>query len=96
MEVSLPYDLRAKQLYPVSVVWQPPFTMLVDLVGHGDAQVRARDAPCRVKGLGSRCHPGHAAGSASAGGAACCDGVPDYVEGVARGGGMGGPELSRD
>jgi hypothetical protein len=39
MEASLPYDLRAKQLYPVSLVWHPPFTMLVDLVGHGDTQV---------------------------------------------------------
>lgn len=38
-EPSLPYDLRAKQLYPVSMVWQPPFTMLLDLVGHGDVQV---------------------------------------------------------
>jgi hypothetical protein len=42
MEPSLPHDAAARQLYPVSLVWQPPFTMLVDLVGHGDPQVRQR------------------------------------------------------
>ena len=26
-------------LFPVSVEWEPPFSMLVDLVGHGDHQV---------------------------------------------------------
>ncbi len=26
-------------LFPVSIEWEPPFTMLVDLVGHGDHQV---------------------------------------------------------
>ena len=26
-------------LFPVSVEWEPPFTMLVDLIGHGDHQV---------------------------------------------------------
>ena len=25
-------------LVPVSVEWQPPFTMMVDLIGHGDLQ----------------------------------------------------------
>ena len=25
-------------LYPVSIEWDPPFTMLVDLIGHGDRQ----------------------------------------------------------
>ena len=39
MEPSLPHDLQRRQLYPVSLVWQPAFTMLVDLVGHGDPQV---------------------------------------------------------
>ncbi len=41
MEASLPRDRQSAQLYPVSMVWQPPFTQLVDLVGHGDMQVRA-------------------------------------------------------
>ena len=27
-------------LYPVSMEWDPPFTMMVDLIGHGDLQVR--------------------------------------------------------
>lgn len=26
-------------LFPVSVEWEPPFTMLVDLIGHGDHMV---------------------------------------------------------
>lgn len=26
-------------LFPVSIEWEPPFTMLVDLIGHGDHQV---------------------------------------------------------
>ena len=39
MEKVLPRDLAAKQLYPVDINWHPHFTMLVDLVGHGDAQV---------------------------------------------------------
>ncbi len=38
MEAALPFDRQAKQLYPVSITWQPPFTMLVDLKGHGDLQ----------------------------------------------------------
>ncbi|CAL8471301.1 g10843 [Coccomyxa elongata] len=38
MEMSLPRDRLTPQLYPVSMVWQPPFTQLVDLVGHGDMQ----------------------------------------------------------
>ena len=32
-------EVQGRELYPVSLVWQPPFTMLVDLVGHGDLQV---------------------------------------------------------
>ena len=28
-------------LYPVSMEWDPPFTMMVDLIGHGDLQVSA-------------------------------------------------------
>ncbi len=39
MEPALPRDRLAPQLYPVSMVWQPPFTQLVDLIGHGDLQV---------------------------------------------------------
>ena len=39
MEEALPRDLVVKQLYPVSIAWEPPFTMMVDLVGHGDPQV---------------------------------------------------------
>ena len=39
MEEALPHDLAARQLYPISIGWDPPFTMLVDLVGHGDPQV---------------------------------------------------------
>ena len=38
MESALPFDRQAKQLYPVSITWQPPFTMLLDLKGHGDLQ----------------------------------------------------------
>ena len=38
-EQELPFDRSDKQLYPVSVIWQPPFTMMVDLVGAGDLQV---------------------------------------------------------
>jgi len=30
----------AAELYPVSVSWEPPFTMLVDLAGAGDVQAR--------------------------------------------------------
>lgn len=26
-------------LFPVSIEWEPPFTMLVDLIGHGDHMV---------------------------------------------------------
>lgn len=39
MEPALPRDRLAAQLYPVSMVWQPPFTQLVDLIGHGNLQV---------------------------------------------------------
>lgn len=39
MESALPFDRQSKQLYPVSITWQPPFTMLLDLKGHGDLQV---------------------------------------------------------
>ena len=35
-----PGEAQGRELYPVSLVWQPPFTMLVDRVGHGDPQVR--------------------------------------------------------
>ena len=45
MEEALPRDLAARQLYPVSICWDPPFTMLVDLVGHGDPQVRPATYP---------------------------------------------------
>lgn len=38
-EAMLPFERSDKQMYPVSITWQPPFTMLVDLVGQGDAQV---------------------------------------------------------
>lgn len=38
-EQELPFDRSDKQLYPVSVTWQPPFTMMVDLIGAGDLQV---------------------------------------------------------
>ena len=38
-EEELPFDRSDTQLYPVSVSWQPPFTMLVDLNGQGDLQV---------------------------------------------------------
>ncbi|CAK0732485.1 hypothetical protein CVIRNUC_000137 [Coccomyxa viridis] len=37
-EQELPFDRSDKQLYPVSVTWQPPFTMMVDLIGAGDLQ----------------------------------------------------------
>lgn len=40
MEEILPRDLAGKQLYPVSITWEPPFSMMVDLVGHGDPQVQ--------------------------------------------------------
>ena len=48
MESALPFDRQAKQLYPVSITWQPPFTMLLDLKGHGDLQacLRAQPASC--------------------------------------------------
>lgn len=35
----LPFDRTDQQRYPISVAWQPPFTMLVDLIGRGDVQV---------------------------------------------------------
>jgi len=38
MESALPFDRQAKQLFPVSITWQPPFTMLLDLKGRGDLQ----------------------------------------------------------
>lgn len=39
MEAALPRDSSLHQLYPVSISWTPPYTMMVDLVGHGDPQV---------------------------------------------------------
>ena len=38
-EEELPFDRSDAQLYPVSIPWQPPFTMLVNLIGQGDLQV---------------------------------------------------------
>ena len=38
-EEMLPFERSDEQLYPISVTWQPPFTMLVDLIGRGDVQV---------------------------------------------------------
>ena len=38
-EELLPFERSDKQRYPISVTWQPPFTMMVDLVGQGDLQV---------------------------------------------------------
>lgn len=35
-------------LFPVSIEWEPPFTMLVDLIGHGDHQVATS---CTENGL---------------------------------------------
>ena len=39
MEESLPFDRVENVLYPVSVWWQPAFTVMVDLIGHGELQV---------------------------------------------------------
>ena len=39
MEEALPNDVKGPRLYPVSILWEPPFTMLVHLVGHGSLQV---------------------------------------------------------
>ena len=38
-EEDLPFDRSDTQLYPVSIPWRPPFTMLVNLMGQGDLQV---------------------------------------------------------
>ena len=38
-DLELPFDRSDTQLYPVSVTWAPPFTMMVDLIGRGDLQV---------------------------------------------------------
>ncbi len=39
-EELLPFERSDKQRYPVSVTWQPPFTMIVDLIGQeGNIQV---------------------------------------------------------
>ena len=38
-EEMLPFDRKDEQRYPISIAWQPPFTMLVDLIGRGDVQV---------------------------------------------------------
>jgi hypothetical protein len=40
MEDALPHEVRGGgRLYPVDIQWKPGFTMLVNLVGHGDPQV---------------------------------------------------------
>ena len=49
-------DGSALELYPVSVAWEPPFSMLVDLAGAGDVQ--ASGSAARM-GL-SRVLPSHA------------------------------------
>ena len=46
MEAALPFDSAKKVLYPVSVSWQPAFTVMVDLVGHGE--LAAGDDVCHV------------------------------------------------
>lgn len=46
MEEALPFDRREKVLYPVSVSWQPAFTVMVDLVGQGE--VVAGEDVCHV------------------------------------------------
>lgn len=38
-EEDLPFDRSDAQLYPVSIPWQPPFNMLLHLMGQGDLQV---------------------------------------------------------
>ena len=38
-EKDLPFDRSDMQLYPVSIPRQPPFTMLLHLMGQGDLQV---------------------------------------------------------
>ncbi len=38
-EELLPFERSDKQRYPLSVTWQPPFTMIVDLIGRGNVQV---------------------------------------------------------
>eukprot|EP00884_Botryococcus_braunii_P017341 jgi/Botrbrau1/4290/Bobra.0390s0030.1 len=41
MEDALPHEVKgAKRLYPVDIQWKPGFTMLVNLVGHGDPQLK--------------------------------------------------------
>ena len=40
MEKALPNDAKGARLYPVSIMWEPPFTMMVHLTGHGSRQVR--------------------------------------------------------
>lgn len=46
----------AAEMYPVSIAWEPPFTMLVDLAGAGDVQARVQismisiDAPVGARG----------------------------------------------
>ena len=39
MEEALPFDSKEVMLYPVSMLWQPPFTVMVDLWGRGELQV---------------------------------------------------------
>ena len=46
-EELLPFERSDKQRYPISVTWQPPFTMMVDLVGRGDLQVLLMLSACR-------------------------------------------------
>ena len=45
MEEALPFDSKQKVLYPVSVQWLPPFTIMTDLVDHGELQVPCPDRP---------------------------------------------------
>lgn len=46
MEEALPFDSKEKVQYPVSVAWQPPFTIMVDLVGRGELLVRHPSMHC--------------------------------------------------
>jgi len=38
-EPELPFERSDQQRYPISITWQPPFTMMVDLTGQEDFQV---------------------------------------------------------
>lgn len=49
MEDALPHEVKgARRLYPVDIQWKPGFTMLVNLVGHGDPQVQWVPCPTEV------------------------------------------------